>query len=78
MYPTEYNLIVPKMGKKVFPFPETLNEFISDMKRYNVQLFWDDIIDLMFEPKDYLNKNEISAYFANLLAQLDKSNELLL
>lgn len=77
-YPTEYNLIIPKQGKKTLPMPRTLDEFILDMKRYNVPLFWDDIIDLMFEPKDYLHKDEISAYFVNLLAKMDKSNELLL
>lgn len=75
-YPDQYDIIVKNNKKTIMSLPQTLDDFVCDMKRYNVQLFWDDLIDLKFEPKDYLNKDEISAYFVNLLAQIDKSNEL--
>jgi len=75
-FPDYYDVIVKKNKKTIMSLPQTLDDFVCDMKRYNVQLFWGDIIDLLFEPKDYLNKDEISSYFVNLLAQIDKSNEL--
>ena len=75
-YSNQYDIILPKCKMSIMSIPQTLDEFVCDMKRYNVQLFWDDIIDLKFEPKEYLHKDEISAYFINLLGQMDKSKEL--
>jgi hypothetical protein len=56
--------------------PETLDDFINDMNRFRVQLYWTKWIDNNFEPKDYLDKNEIKAYFADLLKKMGKSHEL--
>lgn len=56
--------------------PKTINEFIEDSYRHSFDLFWNDLIDSMFEPKQYLSKSDIPKYFTKLLEQLDKSFEL--
>jgi len=56
--------------------PKTINDFINDMCRYNVQLYWSDWIINNFEPKEFLNKNEIEDYFFKLLTLMEKSAEL--
>lgn len=59
------------------PFPRNINDFINDMDRFGVQLYWTLWIDQNFEPKEYLESDEIRNYFQDLLGKLDKSNELL-
>ena len=77
-HPTLYNIIYPKTGNKFsMPLPITINDFINDMHSVNVQLYWSDIIDEMFEPKEYLDKDEIREYFERLLTIMEKSYELL-
>jgi len=63
---------------KVFtlPHPKTLNDFINDMDRVGIQLYWGDWIDGTYDPKDYLHKDEIRNYYFTLLDKLGKSNEL--
>jgi hypothetical protein len=56
--------------------PPTINDFINDMYRYDVQLYWSDYVEKIFEPKDYINKDEIYNYYANLLNKIGKSQEL--
>jgi len=77
-YPTYYT--VKKDVKDgiayMLSIPETLDDFINDMNRFRVQLYWTKWIDNNFEPKDYLDKNEIKAYFADLLKKMGKSHEL--
>jgi len=79
-YPTYYRL---KNNKKLDGFgymmsiPETINDFINDMDRFGVQLYWTPWIDLNFEPKEYLHADEIKDYFNNLLTKMGKSHELL-
>lgn len=63
--------------KYMLSIPETINDFINDMDRFNVQLYWTAWIDENFEPKEYLHKEEIKEYFANLLLKMGKSHELL-
>lgn len=63
--------------KYMLSLPKTLNKFINDMDRFGIQLYWTDKIDELFEPKDYLNENEISNYYSDLLSRLGKSHELL-
>lgn len=58
------------------PIPRTINDFINDMNRLGIDLYWSEFIDLNFEPSDYLGKNEIGVYFSNLLNKIDKSNEI--
>jgi hypothetical protein len=73
-YPQHYN-IVGTMS--TIPYPKTLNDFINDMYRYNVQLYWCDRMLDFLEPKDFLHKNEIKNYFVELLKKMGKSHELL-
>lgn len=76
-YPNDYCVIHPKStANPTIPLPLTLNDFITDMYRRNVQLYWTEWIDENFEPKDFLNKNEIRGYYTNLLSKMDKSHEL--
>ena len=79
-YPTYYTLKKNKhvdSTKYMMSIPLTINDFINDMDRFNVQLYWTKWIDLNFEPKEYLHVNEIKNYFTDLLAKLGKSHELL-
>lgn len=57
-------------------YPQTINKFIEDMNRFSIQLYWNVWIDENFEPKEYLHVDDIKPYFVDLLAKLDKSNEL--
>jgi hypothetical protein len=77
-YPSHYSATHPKSTSKyLMPLPLTLNEFINDMHRCNVQLYWSEWIYENFEPKDYMHKDEIRSYFANMLSRMGKSHELL-
>ena len=78
-YPAQYTVIHPKStAKYTMGLPNTINDFINDMYRCNVQLYWTNWIDNNFEPKDYLHKDEIREYFIDLLSRMGKSHELLL
>ncbi len=57
--------------------PMTINDFINDMIRFDVNIYWSDWIFNNFEPKDYLHKDEISNYYKELLTKMDKSHELI-
>lgn len=59
------------------PFPHTVNDFINDVLRFNVSLYWSDWIEEKFEPKDFLPQSEIVNYYKNLLRALDKEHELI-
>jgi len=77
-YPTHYVVVYPKStAKMLMGLPLTINDFINDMYRDNVQLYYTEWIHENFEPKDYLHKDEIRMYFVDLLSRMDKSHELL-
>lgn len=77
-YSNEYNVLFPQNKiKQTIPLPKSLDEFINDMNKYNVQLFWSDWVDANFEPHEYLNKDDIRQYYEDLLGKMDKSHELL-
>jgi len=79
-YPTYYTIKKNKpidSTKYMLSIPETINDFINDMDRFEVQLYWTEWIDLNFEPKEYLHVNEIKNYFIDLLIKMGKSQELL-
>lgn len=78
-YPTHYVLIKNDSNSTKYTLlnPKTINDFINDMDRFDVQLFWTDLIDIILEPKDYLNKEQIKTYYVNLLEKMNKSNELI-
>jgi hypothetical protein len=76
-YPNNHYIIKKTNGTYQIPLPKTLNDFINDMDRFGVQLYWNENIDKQFEPKEYLHKDEIRAYFVTLLTKMCKSHELL-
>lgn len=78
VYPDYYNIKKNKTDvMNGLSHPLTINDFINDLARFNIQLYWNIWIDENFEPKDYLHKDEIKAYYINLLYKIDKSFELL-
>lgn len=77
-YPNYYNVQISK--NKIIQninLPKTINDFINEMIKMDVDLYWSEWIDINFEPKQYLHENEIKKYYENLLASMDKSHELL-
>jgi len=76
-YSNMYFIIFPNRTlQRTLPVPLTLNDFINDMFRNNVQLYWNEMILDTFEPKEFLNCDDIQSYFINLLNKIDKSHEL--
>ncbi|MFA5366381.1 MAG: hypothetical protein WC333_00460 [Dehalococcoidia bacterium] len=75
LYPESYKVFV-KTKTYTFPIPKTLNDFINDMDRVGIALYWSEWVEKTFEPKDYLDKNEIYTYHINLLGRMGKSQEL--
>ena len=67
----------PLIFSHTLPLPKDINDFINDMYRFEVQLFWTEFIDENYEPKDYLKKEEIENYYKDLLKKMGKSHELL-
>ena len=78
-YPTYYTITknVPNAIKYMLSIPKTIDDFINDMDRFEIELYWTNWIDINFEPKEYLKSEEIKTYFINLLTKMGKSNELL-
>jgi len=78
-YPTYYTVRkdVKNSITYMLAIPITINDFINDMCRFDIQLYWTEWIDNNFEPNEYLDINEIKIYFINLLTKMGKSHELL-
>jgi len=58
-----------------FPYPRTLNDFISDCNRVGVDLFWyQKRMDELFELRTYLDEEESNKYYKELLTKIDKEN----
>lgn len=74
-----YYTICKNMKKDVpqkLPLLKTINDFINDMDRFGVQLYWTEWIDQNFEPKDYLAIDKIEEYFTHLLIRMQKEQDL--
>ena len=74
-----YYTVCKNMKKDVpqkLPLPKTINDFINDMDRFEVELFWNQWMNDNFEPKDYLHVDEIPTYFTNLLVKMKKEQDL--
>jgi hypothetical protein len=67
---------VPNAIKYMLSIPKTIDDFINDINRFEIQLYWTPWIDLNYEPKDYLHVDEIKGYYKDLLIKLGKSHEL--
>jgi len=79
-YPTYYTIKKNKpvdSTKYMLSIPATIDDFITDMERFDVQLYWKKWIDENFEPKEYLHSDEVEQYFVELLMKMGKSHELL-
>lgn len=78
IYSNDYIIKHPKNEEKIqLPLPVTINDFINDMNKFHIQLYWSGFIDINFEPKQYLNINNIRNYYTELLDKMEKSHELL-
>jgi hypothetical protein len=62
--------------KYQLPVPRDIDDFINDMSRFGIELFWTAWIDENFEPKEYLKDDEIEMYFLNLLNKMGKADEM--
>jgi hypothetical protein len=75
LYPESYKILI-KTKTYTLPIPKTLNDFVNDMERVGIPLYWSEWVERNFEPKDYLDKNDIYKYHANLLKSMGKFQEL--
>lgn len=75
VYAEEY-IIKNSPKSYTLPYPRTINDFINDMNRFGIQLYWNNWINENLEPKDFLHKDKIFDYYFNLLYALNKSFEL--
>lgn len=73
---SEYYIIKKDNIEYKLPVPNTIDEFIIDMYRLKVNLFWIDEIDNLFEPRDFLSIVNIKEYYSKLLEKMNKSYEL--
>jgi hypothetical protein len=79
-YPNHYD-ICKKDSRGIVKYkltflPENINDFINDMHRYEVDVYWSKWVDENFEPKDFLHKDDIKPYYEELLGKLGKGFEL--
>jgi hypothetical protein len=59
------------------PLPKTINDFISDLNRCNINVQWNEEIINKMNIRDYYKQTEIKKFYNSLLKQLDKLNEIL-
>jgi hypothetical protein len=62
--------------KYQFPLPKSINHFINIINMFSIQFYWTNWIDENFEPKDYMDKNEIEKYYNDLLTRMGKIDEI--
>lgn len=75
IFETYYN--IRKVGSIIKLYlPETINDFINTMYLHEIDIFWEDWIDIVYEPKDYLAQGDIEQYYADLLNRMNKGFEL--
>ena len=66
----EYKLHMPKKVY-VFPYPITINEFISDCKRVGLTLYWNTVeLDKIFQLRIYLPEEDSKIYYKELLTKI--------
>lgn len=80
-YADHYDISKKESSSKTIKYrlghlPKSLNQFINDMERYGVELYWSQWVEENFEPKDLLHKDDIKSYYKDLLNKLDKGFEL--
>jgi hypothetical protein len=68
---------IPNSITYISSIPKTINDFINDMNRFGVDLYWTNYVDNNFEPNEYLQEKDIEKYYRDLLKIMNKSYELL-
>lgn len=76
-YPEHYIIQPPKLPKIKLPLPNTVDDFINDIYKYNIRLLWSDWVIENFEPKQFIHNDEIRDYYRELLGKIDKGFELI-
>ncbi|MFW6219412.1 MAG: hypothetical protein ACOC33_00960 [bacterium] len=78
VYSGEYEILNNITRKKYkIPIPKTINDFINDMYRLDINLEWGMWIEKKFKPKDFLEEKQIVEYYKDLLKKLNKEHELI-
>lgn len=75
-YADHYFIKFPKKDSQKLPLPRTINDFINDMDRFGVEIYWNQWMKDNFEPKDYLYVDDIPKYFNELLIKMQKEEDL--
>ena len=73
-YSTYYH-VMKKFGlqtKYVLPLPRTLNDFISDCNRCDVNLWWNENAIKQYTPKVLLIQSDIDLYYKDILIKIGK------
>lgn len=76
VYVDTYDVKIKTKSHKL-TLPNTIDDFINDMTKLDVEINWTSWIDENFEPKEYLHADKIKTYFEDLLGKMGKSHELL-
>ena len=58
------------------PLPIIIDDFINDMTRMGVTLYWSNWVLENFEPKDMYSPEGIKQYYVDLLDKMEKGHEL--
>jgi len=60
-----------------FPLPIIIDDFINDMSRMEITLYWSKWVLMNFEPKDMCSPENIKQYYVDLLNLMEKGHELI-
>jgi len=72
-----YNVINKNMDNVIqLPLPKTLNDFINDMNRLDIELYWSNWMEENYDPKHFISKDKIKEYYKKLLSDIEKDHEL--
>ena len=74
-YATHYNILNKKKNnnqKYSFPFPKTINDFISDCERCDIVLYWSEFAIKSFLPRTILCNEDLNNYYNNILTIIGK------
>lgn len=74
-YPAYYMVKLNNKSYKL-PIPITINDFINDMDRCGIDLYWKESVLLGLQPQDYLSTEQIIKHYKDSLLKIDKSYEL--
>jgi len=55
----------------------TVNDFVNNTYQLGIEIFWNNDVEIMFEPKHIIETDKIKLHYWNLLHGIEKSHELL-